>query len=157
MKHTYIVQNREYPYAGVKRQIIAEEYMVDESGYELKDYKFFCFDGEPKFLFVATDRSKGEPYFDFFDLYWNHLPIINGHPNNPNIPRVPKNFNKMIEIARMLSKGIPHVRVDLYNINGDIYFGEWTFFHFSDMVPFEPRKYDYMFGEYIHLKTAKTK
>ena len=69
-------KNREYPYKNVKPRIIIEQYMEDESGYELKDYKFFCFDGEPKCLFVATDRGKEgeETKFDFFDLEWNHLP-----------------------------------------------------------------------------------
>ena len=127
--------------------------MEDESGYELKDYKIFCFDGEPKYLFVATDRQKkGEDTkFDFFDLDWNHLPVTNGHPNNPLPIDKPQNFNEMIEIARKLSVGKTHVRVDLYNIRGKIYFGELTFFHWSGMVAYNPQEWDYKFGEYIKL------
>ncbi len=149
----YYKYNKEYPYKDLSPRIIAEEYMEDESGYELKDYKIFCFDGEPKYLFVATDRQKkGEDTkFDFFDLEWNHLPVTNGHPNNPLPIDKPQNFNEMIEIARKLSVGKTHVRVDLYNIRGKIYFGELTFFHWSGMVAYNPREWDYKFGEYIKL------
>ena len=151
--HNYYSYNREYPYRYVKNRIIAEEYMEDESGYELKDYKIFCFDGEPKYLFVATDRQKkGEDTkFDFFDLEWNHIPVENGHPNNPNKIEKPLHFEKMIEIARRLSQGMVHVRVDLYNCNGNIYFGELTFFHWSGMTAYNPIEWDYKFGKYIKL------
>lgn len=144
---------KEYPYKDVKPRLIAEEYLEDESGYELKDYKFFCFNGEPKFLFVATDRQKqGEDVkFDFFDMDWNHIPVVNGHANAKITPQKPKNFEEMIEVARKLSKGILHVRVDLYNCDGKIYFGELTFFHFSGLTPFEPIEWDYKFGEYLEL------
>ena len=146
----YYKYNREYPYRDVKPRIIAEQYMEDESGYELKDYKFFCFGGEPKLLFVATDRPL-DTKFDFFDLNWNHLPFTNGHPNNPNPIAKPKNFEEMKDVARKLSQGLPHVRVDLYNVDGNIYFGELTFFHWSGMTPFVPQEWDYKLGELIKL------
>lgn len=125
--------------------------MEDESGFELKDYKIFCFDGEPKFLFVATGRQINDTRFDFYDLDFNHLPVLNGHPNAEVIPAKPLNFEQMLEVASKLSNGIPHVRVDLYNVNGRIYFGEMTFFHWSGIVPFEPMQWDYKFGEYLKL------
>jgi len=153
LKRTFYKLNREYPYKDVPRRIIAEQYMEDESGYELKDYKIFCFDGKPKLLFVATDRQIHKTKFDFFDLDWNHLPFTNGHPNNPKPILKPKNFEKMLEIAAKLSKGIPHVRVDLYNIDGKIYFGEMTFFHWSGIVPFVPEEWDYKIGDMLHLPT----
>lgn len=156
LKRTYYKFNREYPYKNVPRRIIAEQYMEDESGYELKDYKIFCFDGKPKLLFVASDRQIHKTKFDFFDLDWNHLPFTNGHPNNPNSIQKPKNFEKMLDIAAKLSKGIPHVRVDLYNINGKIYFGEMTFFHWSGIVPFVPEEWDYKIGDMLHLPTHPT-
>lgn len=147
----YFHSSKEYPYKDVPHRFIAEEYMEDESGTELKDYKFFCFDGVPKFLFVATGRQQNDTRFDFYDLDFNHLPIKNGHPNAEKWPSKPQNFEEMIEVARKLSKGIPHVRVDLYNVNGEIYFGEMTFFHWSGMVPFEPFEWDYKFGNYLEL------
>ena len=150
-RKNYYKRNKEYPYRNLIPRIIAEEYMEDESGYELKDYKFFCFDGEPQFLFVATGRQVNDTRFDFFDLNWNHLPVLNGHPNADYPIAKPKNFKEMIDVARKLSQGIPHVRVDLYNVDGKIYFGEMTFFHWSGMTPFEPKEWDYIFGKYLRL------
>lgn len=150
LRNNFFYQHREYPYKNIKPRIIAEKYMVDESGTELKDYKFFCFDGEPKMLYVATDR----PYdtrFDFFDMDWNHLPFKQGHPLATKEIKKPAGFEEMKEIARKLSKGIPHVRVDLYDINGKIFFGELTFFHLSGNVPFEPEEWDYKIGEWLKL------
>ena len=149
----YYWRSREWPYKNVKPRIIAEQYMEDESGYELKDYKFFCFDGEPKALFIATDRGKTdeETKFDFYDMDFNHLPFTNGHPNATREIKKPAGFEEMKRIASQLSKGIPHVRVDLYNINGKIYFGEITFFHWGGMKIFNPREWDYIFGEWIKL------
>jgi hypothetical protein len=149
-KHNYFTYGREWPYKNVKPRIIAEQLMVDESGIELKDYKFFCFDGEPKAMFIATDRPH-DTRFDFFDMDFKHLPFTNGHENATKIIHKPQNFELMIELARKLSTGIPHVRVDLYNINGKVYFGELTFFHWGGMVPFEPEEWDYTFGSWINL------
>lgn len=144
---------REWPYKNVNRRLICEEYMVDESGYELKDYKFFCFNGEPKALFIATDRGNPseETKFDFYDMEFNHLPIRNGHDNAPKPIIKPKGFEEMKQIAKKLSSGFPHVRVDLYDIKGKVYFGELTFFHWSGFVPFEPSAWDDTFGEWLVL------
>ena len=153
LKGDFYSKNREWPYKDVKRRIIGEVYMVDESGYELKDYKWFCFDGVPKALFIATDRGvKGEETkFDFFDADFNHLPFTNGHPNSQRPILKPQGFEKMKELAAKLSEGQPHLRVDFYDINGKIYFGELTFYHWSGTTPFEPVKWDYKFGEWIKL------
>ena len=149
----YYNLRKEYPYKDVKPRIIAEQYMEDESGYELKDYKFFCFDGEPKIFFVATDRGKKDEdtKFDFYDIEFNHLPFLNGHPNARVAPTKPENFEEMVEVARKLSQGMCHVRIDLYNVKGKIYFGELTFFHWSGMTPFEPIEWDYKMGEMIKI------
>ena len=159
LKTSYFHLNREWPYKKVKPRIICEEYKVDESGYELKDYKWFCFDGEVKALFIATDRGKQgeETKFDFYDSEFNHLPFTNGHPNSKKELRKPIGFEKMKEIAAKLSKGIPHVRVDLYDINGKIYFGEMTFYHWSGTKPFEPEEWDRTFGSWITLPKEKRK
>lgn len=152
LETNYFYFNREWPYKNVKPRIIAEPYMEDESG-ELKDYKFFCFDGEPKAMFIASDRfeKNEETKFDFFDMDFNHLPFTNGHPNASCPINKPKGFDEMKALARKLSKGMPEVRVDFYDVNGHIYFGELTFFHWSGMVPFQPKEWDYKFGEWIKL------
>lgn len=157
LKNNYYWDHREWPYKDVKPLIFAEEYMVDESGYELKDYKFFCFNGEPKVLFIAQDRDNvnEETKFDFYDMDFNHLPIKNGHPNANVIQEKPAGFEKMKELGMKLSKGIPHVRVDFYNINGRIYFGEMTLFHWSGFVKFEPSEWDTIFGNWIKLPLRK--
>lgn len=144
--------SREYLYQSVKPRIIAEEY-IEAPGDELSDYKIFCFDGVPKFLFVGTERQKkGEDVkFDFYDVNFNHLDLKNGHANAKIPPTRPENFERMLEIASELSSGIKHVRVDLYNVNGKIYFGEMTFFHFAGFVPFEPFDWDYRFGKFLEL------
>jgi len=153
LRTNYYSTSKEWPYKNVKHRIIAEKYMVDESGYELKDYKFFCFDGKVKALFVATDRGSEneETKFDFFDEDFKHLPIRNGHPNSKREIVRPENYEMMKKIAEKLSKGRKHIRVDLYNINGKIYFGELTFAHFCGWVPFEPEEWDYIFGSWINL------
>ena len=153
LKRDYYAVSREWPYKDVKRQIIVEQYMVDESGHELKDYKFFCFDGEPKMLFIATDRenTNEETKFDFFDMKFNLLPFTNGHKHAKVLPTKPKGFDTMVELARKLSIGIPHVRVDFYDINGQVYFGELTFYHWSGFVSFEPKEWDYKIGEWLSI------
>lgn len=152
LKENYYKKNREWPYKDVPRRAFAEAYMEDEFG-ELRDYKFFCFDGEVKALFIASDRSKGEHAvkFDYFDADFNHLPFTNGHPNAGVPPKKPKSFEEMKRLAAVLSKGIPQVRIDFYDVNGKPYFGEMTFFHWSGMMPYDPIEWDYKFGEWIHF------
>lgn len=150
MKRNFYKLHREWPYKNIKHRIIAEKYMVDESGTQLKDYKFFCFNGEPKMMFVATDRNV-DTRFDFYDMDFNHLDFKNGHENADRCIEKPSGFEDMKKLAAILSEGIVHVRVDFYDINGKVYFGEMTFFHWSGYVPFEPESYDYMLGEWIRL------
>ena len=158
-KHNFFWGQREWPYKDIKPRIIAEQYMEDAEGGDLKDYKFFCFDGVPKAMFIASDRNTPgeETKFDFFDMDFNHLPFTNGHPNAKVSIEKPSRFEEMKDIAARLSKGIPRVRVDLYQINGKVYFGELTFFHWSGFVPFNPEEWDYKFGSWIQLpKKNKT-
>lgn len=146
----YTSITKEYPYKDVPRRFIAEEYKEDEYG-ELRDYKFFCFNGEPKMIFVATGRQKGATTFDFYDINWNHLDIQNEYPNKDGgIPK-PSKLSEMIDVARKLSSNIPHVRVDLYFCNNQIYFGEMTFFHNSGFYPWKPSDWDYKLGSYLKL------
>lgn len=153
LKRNYFWLGREWPYKFVKPRIIAEKYMEDAGTKELRDYKFFCFDGKVKAMFVATERAKEstETKFDFFDADYNHLPFVQGHPNADIPPVKPQMFEEMKELAGRLSQGFPHVRVDFYEVNGRIYVGELTLFHFSGMVPFKPHKWDKTFGDWITL------
>ena len=153
LKQDYFLQSREWPYKNVPRKIIAEEYMEDAETSELRDYKFFTFDGKVRALFIATDRQNAneETKFDFFDENYNHLPITNGHPNAKILPKKPINFEKMKELAEKLSENTPHLRVDFYEVDGKIYFGELTFFQNSGLVPFEPEEWDLKFGNWIQL------
>lgn len=153
LKRNFFWIGREWPYRNIKPCIIAEKYMVDESGYELKDYKIFSFDGEPKALFVACDRNSEteETTFDFYDMNFDHLPFTNGHQNSNKKIERPPSFEIMKLLASKLSKWIPQVRVDFYDINGKVYFGELTFSHWSGMVPFIPEEWDCIFGNWILL------
>lgn len=153
LKYNFYYFGREWPYKNVKPRLIAEQYMEDDSGYELKDYKFFCFNGEPQYMFIATDRNKSdeETKFDFFDMNFKHLPLKNGHPNSNKELKKPYCFDEMKKLARILSENIPHVRVDFYEINQRVYFGELTFYHWSGFVPFEPEEWDYNFGKLVKI------
>ena len=156
LQRNYYYELREWPYKNVKPRILAEKYMEDEETHELRDYKFFAFDGVVKAMFIASDRqTKGEETkFDFFDTEFNHLPFTNGHPNADVVPAKPKSFEEMKELAGRLSKGIPHVRIDFYEVNGQVYFGECTFFHWSGLQPFVPEKWDKIFGDWLKLPKA---
>ena len=151
-KDFYLIA-REWPYKNVPRRIIAEKYMEDNQTQELRDYKFFTFEGVVKALFVASDRLKKDEdtKFDFFDADYKHLDIINGHPNSKTLPKKPATFAEMKRLAEKISQGIPHVRVDFYEINGKTYFGEMTFYHWSGLKEFKPDSWDKTFGDWIKL------
>jgi len=153
LKRNYFWGTREWPYKNVQPRIIAEKYMVDESGYELKDYKLFTFNGFVKALYIATDRQskEAEMKWNFYDMNFEKLPFWNAHPNSDLEMKRPESLSKMRELVEKLSKGIPHVRVDFYDINGQIYFGEMTFYHNSGFSAFHPEEWDYKFGEWIKL------
>lgn len=152
LKRNFYATTREWPYKNVKPRIIAEQYMVDESGIELKDYKFFCFNGEPKILKVDFNRFV-KHQANYYDLDWNLLPFIeHGYPSDPNfIIKKPNNLHKMIDIAQKLSQDIPFVRIDFYNINEDIYFGEITFYPYSGVKNFIPKEWNFKIGNLIKL------
>ena len=142
---------REYPYKHVKPRIIAEKFMVPEGLKDIEDYKFFCFNGEPKIMFVATDRST-DCRFDFFDMNFNHLDIENIHPQSGKEFSKPPLFEEMKQLASTLSKGMKFVRIDLYTINDKIYFGEFTFFHGGGFWPMKPESWEMKLGDWINIK-----
>lgn len=148
----YYLHSREWPYKNVRPRVIAEAYMEDSSYKELRDYKFFTFGGEPKVLYIAQGRGNGNATVaDFFDMEFNHLPFTIDHDMSPVPPEKPVNFELMKELAARLSEGTPQLRVDFYEVDGKVYFGEMTFFHCSGMVPFHPEKWDRIFGDWVTL------
>lgn len=153
LKRNFYYMGFEWPYKNVKPRIIAEEYKEDSKTKELRDYKFFCFNGEVKSLFIATERQKeGEDVkFDFFDADFNHLPFRQGHENAHVLPEKPLRFEDMKALAAKLSKGIPQVRVDFYEVDGRIFFGEMTFYHHGGWTKFNPEEWDIKWGEWIKL------
>ena len=143
---------REYPYKDVKPKIMAEAFMEAPSGGGINDYKFFCFHGKPELLFVATDRAT-DVRFDFFDMDFNHLDIVNIHEQSgKKIPK-PTCFDQMKAIAEKLSRGMEFVRIDLYEIGGRIYFGEFTFFHGGGFYLFYPPHWEKDLGDLLKLDT----
>lgn len=144
---------REWPYKNVPRRIIAEKYLGAESnemGFCLLDYKFFCFNGEPKVMYISNDKGN-DPRTDFFDMDFHHLPIRMKDPNADVPPKKPKEFETMRELAKELSGGIPHLRVDFYVTNGSVYVGELTFFHNSGFTPIWPDEWNKKMGDWIEL------
>jgi hypothetical protein len=147
-------EGREWVYQGRKHRIIIEKYIesnLSEGG--LVDYKFFCFNGEPKYLYVIADRILGQiAGIGIFNVNFELLSVIrtDERPLERNIEK-PKNFDEMIDIVKIISKDFPHVRVDLYNQDGNIIFGENTFFDGSGYHKYEPDEFDYELGSYFKL------
>ena len=150
LSRNYYYGGREYQYKYIRPRIVAEQYIEDSEG-QLTDYKFFCFNGEAKILFVASGRMKGNTKFDFFDMKFHRLPLRQHYPNSKQRIERPLNFDKMRELAETLTKGFPQCRADFYEVKGKVYFGELTFTHFCGFEPFEPMEWDYKLGSWIVL------
>lgn len=154
LKQNYFLVGREWPYKNVKRKIIAEQYMKDENLEELRDYKFYCFSGKPLYCQVISDRSTNET-IDFFDMNWKHMEFTGlEKPYYPHskleIPR-PTQFSLMKKFAEKLSTNIPFLRVDFYEINQRLYFGELTFFPASGFGEFDDNKLNLELGKRIKI------
>lgn len=122
---------------------------------ELKDYKFFCFNGKPKFYFIVSDRNNSSndmPIFDFYNLDGNLLPFNNKGYRSSKVKHIEiPQLKEMLSVASELASDIPFLRVDFYLIKGKVYFGETTFYHDSGFVPFEPQEWDMKIGQLLHL------
>lgn len=157
LKRDYYLVHREWPYKNVPKKIIGEKYMEDNDDKELRDYKFYCFNGKVQALLLATNRqSKEEPLcFDYYDNKFEHLNMKNHwHPNSRKKINKPQKFEEMVELASELSKGIPHIRVDFYEVNGKVYFGELTFFDMGGYLIIYPQDWDVEWGKLIDLSLA---
>lgn len=150
-KSTYYY-GREWPYKNIKPCIIIEKYMKDENSQILHDYKFYCFNGKPEFLYVSKYEHTENEQLSFFNLNWEPTPFFRAdHKALDSIPTMPKNFDEMIEIAKKISSGFKFLRVDLYEINGRIYFGETTFFPTSGFAIFEPDDWNTKLGNMLKI------
>lgn len=152
LKRQYYWIHREWPYQNVKPRIICEKYMVDESSEGLKDYKFMCFNGEVKCSFVCSNRdSKAGLSLDFYDMNWEILPFTRKYPNSGTLIPKPKTFDKMVNYAGKLSRDMFFVRVDFYEVDGQLYFGELTLYPGAGLEEFTPESYDELLGSWIKL------
>lgn len=152
-KRNYYWIGREWAYKNLTPRIIAEKYMVDKSEDELIDYKFMCFNGKVKCIFVCHNRnSESGLNIDIHDNDWNLMPVMRpGAQNSGQTIEKPKNFEKMIAYSEKLSMNIPFIRVDFYETSGQLYFGELTFFPNAGFKGFVPESYDYLLGSWIDL------
>ena len=145
---------REWPYKDIPRKIIAEKLMFDETQMSgLRDYKFYCFGGEPKFLYVSLGMDNhATARMSFLNLDWTFAPFRRrDYLPFEQLPPKPVNYEKMLELARKLSEGEPFLRVDLYEIEGKIYFSELTFTPCGGMMQFHPSQWDKTLGNWIKL------
>lgn len=144
------VFGREWNYKELKPKILIEKFIEYQP---LIDYKFMCFNGEPKYLQINSEDEKGR-YVDFYDLDWNNLKIcLTNYVNSKEELIKPIQFDEMYKIAKELSQEFPFVRVDFYNFKGRIIIGELTFFPGAGMLPYYPEtdKYEKLFGSYLEL------
>ncbi len=158
ISENYYLKNREWPYKDVPRKIIAEKFMIDDDTGELRDYKFFCFDGKVDCVMVCMERMTGDTKFYFFNSDWELLRLnIRGKnaPEGFTLPK-PSNMDEMFDIAAKLSRGLPFSRIDLYSVNGKTYFGEITFFPDSGFDKNLLSETDARWGEMLDISKVKT-
>ena len=150
---------REWPYKGVRPRIIAEQYISQDDPYhkDLTDYKFFCFDGCPKYIQVIQDRTEQET-IDIFDTEWNHQDFIGLSAkavHAKTLPEKPRHLEEMVRVAEALSKDIPFSRIDLYDVDNHVYFGEVTLYPASGLGAFRPDDWNRKIGDMIILPGVK--
>lgn len=157
LKRNYYFMHREWPYKNVPRKILAEKYLKDESSKHLIDYKFYCFEGEPKFLYISEGLENHKTArISFVDMKWKQADFgRSDYKPFDKIPEKPDKFDEMCLIAKTLSSGKKFLRVDLYQVNGQIYFGELTFSPCAGYMPFQPFSADRDLGKLIVLPSNR--
>ncbi len=155
LKRNYYYLGREWPYKNVLPRIIVENYIEDSNEHDLKDYKFFCFDGKVKLIQVDFDRFINHKR-NIYSPDWEYQDVFIHYPNDSSviIPK-PEKLSEMIEVAEKLSEGIPHLRVDLYSANGNVYFGELSFYHGSGYEKILPQEMNYTMGNWIDVEKMR--
>lgn len=152
LKRKYYYTHREWPYKDVEPRIIAEKYMENTFKGDLKDYKLMCFNGKVKATFVCSDRfSNTGLKVTFYNTDWKRMPFERHYPASETEIDRPQTYKEMVTLAEKLSENIPFIRVDFYEINGRVYFGELTFFPGSGYEEFTPEEWDKTFGDWIEL------
>jgi len=149
----YYIESAEYQYLGIPRKVFFEGDMRPLGSSSLNDFKFFCFNGEPLFVQVDEDRFSNHSR-GYYDNNWKRLNFDMLYPKSINTHKKPKNFKKMLEIASTLSVNLCFVRVDLYNIDGTIYFSEITFHPDGGHGPILPESFDFYYGSKIDLSVT---
>ena len=150
LKTPFGLEKLEWAYQPIKRKIIIEKLLLDEDGKIPRDFKFHMFHGKCKLVYVVFDRMN-HPSISTFDEEWNFLSVKIPYLQGPKIKK-PKNYEIMLALAEKLSKPFDHVRVDLYNLNGKIYFGELTHYPDSGILKFEPSSFDFELGKYCKIE-----
>lgn len=157
LKSDYYSKKFEWVYKDIKPRIICERYIEQDDGAELRDYRFFCFNGEPKFVTVDFSiNNKKETRRNLYDLEWNLMDEEISYPKELKIKvDKPKKLDEMLELSRKLSSEFPHARIDFYYIKEQIIFGEITFFHQSGLGIFKPAEFEETMGSWLQLPNNK--
>lgn len=148
---------REWAYGGLDTGIVVEKLLINKENPEagVNDYKIFCYGGHAKYIIVDVDRYIGHKR-NFYDREWNNLYVTSDCPASDRVIEKPDNLEEMISVAEKLSENFPYVRVDLYSVDGKVYFGEMTFYPWSGYVQFTPDEWDFRFGEDFRLSQCKS-
>ena len=152
LRQNFYWEAREWAYKNVKPLVFAEQYLEDGAQKDSRDlltYKFLCFDGIPNLMYVTVKGT--EIWENYYDLDFNPLDIKRDFPMNPNMIPEPSCFEQMKDIAATLSKGFKHVRIDLYEVEGEVYFSEFTFYDWGGLMKLKPIEWDMRLGEMINL------
>jgi len=157
LKRNNYSAGREWSYKNIVPKIIVEEYLEDESDSfdGISDYKFLCFNGEAKYIIFDVDRHTNHKR-NIYDTNWNFINVSTDHSNFGDSVDKPAGIEEMLKIANILSEDFPFVRVDLYWVNGKVYFGELTFYPWTGYVQFTPDKFDFILGNHFELPNKRT-
>lgn len=154
LKTNYYYRSREWPYKNIKRVIFAEEFLENQDGSEIIDYKFYCYGGEPRYFMVSYGEASHHVRNHKFDMDLRSIDYL--FKDKPVIDEesicMPNNIQEMIAIVRKLAVGFPHIRIDLYNVNGKVYFGEFTFYSGGGFINIKSREYEQQLADYIDVK-----
>lgn len=153
LKKDYFMISREWPYKDVPRKVIVDQFIDNHTNHELTDYKFWCFNGTPKVVYVT---NKGDEICEnFYDMEWHPLDVNHGFPRkHPEFER-PSKLKEMQRMASILSEGIPFVRIDFFYVDGHIWFGECTFFDWGGMRAFRSKEWEIKLGDWLQLPEKK--